>query len=97
MTDRTLKDGANERSDALQRFTRRGILLGLGHAAVFGGLASRLYQLQVLDGAQIGTLATDNRTRQLVLILLFVGGQRAVEVGLEIWTQQRRLPQRPPP
>ncbi len=49
------------------RFTRRGLLLGLGHAAVFGGLTARLYQLQVLDGAETAVLADDNRIRQFPL------------------------------
>lgn len=44
-------------------FNRRSLLLGLIHAAAFGGLATRLYQLQVLEADAIGAQAADNRTR----------------------------------
>lgn len=42
-------------------FTRRALLLMGGQVAVLGGLAARLYQVQVLDGARYATLARENR------------------------------------
>ena len=52
------------------QFTRRALLMGLGHTAVFGALATRLYQLQVLEGAETALLADDNRMRQLPTVPL---------------------------
>lgn len=59
-----MRDHAAEQRLAAMRFTRRGLLLGLGQAAVFGALASRLYQVQVLEGAVVAARAEDNRTRE---------------------------------
>ena len=42
-------------------FTRRALLLGAGQLGVLGVLASRLYQVQVVDGARYETLAESNR------------------------------------
>ena len=42
-------------------FTRRALLLMGGQVALLGGLAARLYQEQVVDGARYATLAEDNR------------------------------------
>ena len=42
-------------------FTRRALLLGAGQVTVFGVLAGRLYQVQVVDGARYSTLAETNR------------------------------------
>ena len=42
-------------------FTRRALLLMGGQVAVLGGLAARLYQMQVVDGARYATAARDNR------------------------------------
>ena len=42
-------------------FTRRALLLAGGQLALLGGLAARLYQLQVVEGARYATLAQDNR------------------------------------
>src|SRR5512141_570696 len=42
-------------------FTRRALLLMGGQVAVLGGLAARLYQVQVLEGARYATLARENR------------------------------------
>ncbi len=42
-------------------FTRRALLLGAGQLGVLGLLASRLYQVQVVDGARYETLAESNR------------------------------------
>jgi len=44
-----------------QRLTRRALLLGGVKALAFGGLAFRMYQLQVLEGERYRTLAEDNR------------------------------------
>ena len=42
-------------------FTRRALLLGAGQLGVLGVLASRLYQVQVVEGARYETLAESNR------------------------------------
>ena len=42
-------------------FTRRALLLMGGQAALLAGLAARLYQVQVVDGARYATLADENR------------------------------------
>jgi len=42
-------------------FTRRALLMMGGQVALLGGLAARLYQEQVVDGARYATLAEDNR------------------------------------
>ncbi len=42
-------------------FTRRAALLGIGQALAFGALASKLHQIQVLDGSRYSLLADDNR------------------------------------
>lgn len=57
---------ADERRQTRQ-FTRRGALLMLAQAAVFGGLGARLYQLQVIEGAATSALAEYNRTRRLLV------------------------------
>lgn len=44
------------------RFSRRALLLSLAQTAAFGGLAARLYQLQIRDGARYRPLADQNRT-----------------------------------
>jgi len=41
--------------------TRRALLMMGGQAAILGGLAARLYQVQVLEGQRYATLADDNR------------------------------------
>ncbi len=48
-------------------FTRRALLLMTGQVGVLGVLGSRLYQVQVQDGARYNTLADENRisTRML--------------------------------
>jgi penicillin-binding protein 2 len=42
-------------------FTRRGLLLGAGQLALFGGLGARFYQLQVVERARYAPLADQNR------------------------------------
>jgi len=42
-------------------FTRRTLLLSGGMTAIFGVLAGRLYQLQIVDGDSYLTQAEDNR------------------------------------
>ena len=60
---RALRDPERDDRASAILFTRRGLLLGLVHACAFGTLASKLYQLQVLEADQIGAQAFDNRTR----------------------------------
>jgi len=47
-----------------ETFSRRAMLLGGGMTAVFGVLAGRLYQLQILQGDRYMTQAEDNRVNQ---------------------------------
>ena len=42
-------------------FTRRTLLIGAAQLAAFGGLASKLYQVQVIEGRKYATLADTNR------------------------------------
>jgi penicillin-binding protein 2 len=42
-------------------FTRRALLLMGGQVAVLGGLAARLYHVQVVEGGRYATLAEENR------------------------------------
>jgi penicillin-binding protein 2 len=42
-------------------FTRRALLVMGGQVAVFGALAARLYQVQVVEGSRYATLAAANR------------------------------------
>ncbi len=42
-------------------FTRRALLLGAGQVGIFGLLAAKLYQVQVLEGQRYSTLADSNR------------------------------------
>jgi penicillin-binding protein 2 len=42
-------------------FTRRALLVMGGQVAVLGGLATRLYQVQVVEGSHFETLANENR------------------------------------
>ncbi len=42
-------------------FTRRALLLGAGQLGVFGALAAKLYQVQVLEGDRYATLSDQNR------------------------------------
>ena len=42
-------------------FTRRALILGGVQAAMFGALAGRLYQLQVVDSDRYAMLAEENR------------------------------------
>jgi penicillin-binding protein 2 len=43
------------------RFSRRALVFGTMQTAAFGVLASKLYQVQVLDGQRLAPLAEDNR------------------------------------
>src|SRR5208283_1643153 len=45
-------------------FTRRALLLMGGQVAVLGGLAARLYQVQILEGGRYATLAAANRVSE---------------------------------
>ncbi len=62
---RRLLQSAEGAADGTMVFSRRALVLGMANAAVFGGLAARLYDLQVLNGPQQSALAEDNRTRTL--------------------------------
>ncbi|MBC7801140.1 MAG: penicillin-binding protein 2, partial [Gemmatimonadaceae bacterium] len=42
-------------------FTRRALLLGAGQIGVFGVLAAKLYQVQIVEGERYATLAESNR------------------------------------
>ncbi len=42
-------------------FTRRALFMMGGQVALLGGLAARLYQVQVVDGGRYATLAEENR------------------------------------
>jgi penicillin-binding protein 2 len=42
-------------------FTRRALLMMGGQVALLGGLAARLYQVQVIEGSRYATLAEENR------------------------------------
>ncbi|MDR3663558.1 MAG: hypothetical protein P4L86_24770, partial [Mycobacterium sp.] len=48
-------------------FTRRALLLGAGQLAALGVLATRLYQVQVIDGARYATLAKTNRISERLM------------------------------
>lgn len=47
--------------DQRRRFSRRALLVGAGQLVALGALASRLYQLQVMDQDRYALLADDNR------------------------------------
>lgn len=53
-----LRDFESERQ---RLFTRRSLLLGGVQAALFGGLAARMYYLQITEGLRYATLAEENR------------------------------------
>jgi penicillin-binding protein 2 len=48
-------------------FTRRALLLAAGQLAALGVLATRLYQVQVIDGARYATLAKTNRISERLM------------------------------
>jgi penicillin-binding protein 2 len=52
-----------KRDEEIRRtvFTRRAIMYGAVQLGLFGFLASRLYQLQVIEGNRFATLAEENR------------------------------------
>lgn len=51
-----------------RRFTRRAMIAGGVQAAVFAALGTRLYQLQVVDGAKFKHLAESNRISEQPLL-----------------------------
>lgn len=51
-----------------RNFARRALLLGGAQLAVFGGLAARLWQLQVTDSAHYALLAEANRADEHLLV-----------------------------
>ena len=42
-------------------FTRRALLLGAGQLGIFGALAAKLYQVQIVEGERYATLSDNNR------------------------------------
>ena len=42
-------------------FTRRALLMGAGQLGIFGALAAKLYQVQIVEGDRYATLAESNR------------------------------------
>jgi len=48
-------------------FTRRALLLVAGQLGALGALATRLYQVQVVDGARYATLAKTNRISERLI------------------------------
>jgi len=58
----------NRRDNDLQRvFTRRALMLGTAKLALFGGLAGRLYYLQVMQSDKYALLAEENRIAMRLL------------------------------
>jgi len=62
-----IRDPEREAREATAVFSRRGLLVGLAHAAAFGALGSRLYQVQILESDDIAAQALDNRTRLIAV------------------------------
>lgn len=83
-----IRDPEREAREAAGTFTRRGLLLGLAHAAAFGALGSRLYQLQVLESAEIAAQALDNRTR---LIAVPAKRGRIIDAGGQVLAFNREV------
>ena len=50
-----------EDSARYKKFSRRALILGGGQIGLFGVLAGRMYQLQVLESNRYKTLADENR------------------------------------
>jgi penicillin-binding protein 2 len=50
---------------AARRLGRRAVVLGIGQVALLGALGVRLYDLQVLRGAEQAAVGADNRSRTL--------------------------------
>lgn len=78
MTD--IWDEADRERALARTFTRRGLLVGLGQAAVFAGIGARLYQLQVVERGRYVPLADQNRLD--VQILAPVRGRIVDSTGL---------------
>ncbi|SDF43278.1 peptidoglycan glycosyltransferase [Limimonas halophila] len=51
----------NEEHGRYKTFSRRALLLGGGQLLLFGGLAARLYELQIVENERYATLAEENR------------------------------------
>lgn len=56
-----------EDSTRYKMFTRRALILGGGQLALFGVLAGRMYQLQVLESSRYRLLAEENRINMRLL------------------------------
>jgi penicillin-binding protein 2 len=57
-----------QEADRSRGFARRALFLGAAQLAVFGGLAARLYHLQVDRGTEYALLAEDNRANQRLIV-----------------------------
>lgn len=53
--------GPEHDNDQRDRFSRRALLLGAGQIACFAAVASKLYEVQVMQGSAYAPLAEDNR------------------------------------
>ena len=53
--------GPDHDDDQRDRFSRRAFLLGAGQVACFAAVASKLYEVQVMQGSAYAPLAEDNR------------------------------------
>ena len=58
----------NEELIRLKSLTRRALILGGAQIAIFGGIATRLYHLQVEEAARYALLAEENRVNVKLLI-----------------------------
>ncbi|MCW5730287.1 MAG: penicillin-binding protein 2 [Alphaproteobacteria bacterium] len=74
-------------SDRYKVFTRRAALFGLGQAALVGGLAARLYYLQVIESDQYKVLADENRIN--LRLLAPPRGRVLDRFGVEIATNRQ--------
>ncbi len=52
---------ADDDNEQRLKFSRRALLIGCGQAVAFGGLATKLYQLQVMEATRYAPLAEENR------------------------------------
>ena len=85
--------------DRYQTFSRRAVLLGCGHLALFSGLAARMYYLQVIEADRYKMLAEDNRIN--MRLLAPPPGIITDRYGVEIATNQQNyqlivVPERSP-
>lgn len=70
-------------------FSRRATILGIGTLGLFGGLAARLYYLQVMHSSQYRMLAEENRVNRRLLIP--PRGKIYDRFGIELATNRQNL------